>query len=60
MSTLLYLPRITGAQPAIFQGRESFEELGHFDKNFVKNARKKGTAGKILECLLLDTVKTAF
>ena len=34
------------AQPEIFQGRGSFVELGHFDKHFVKNTRKKGSAGK--------------
>ena len=45
----------TGAQPEIFQGREAFMELGHFDKFFVKNTRKKVTHGKILELFLLDT-----
>ena len=29
------------AQPKIFQGRGGFMELGHFDKHFVKNKRKK-------------------
>ena len=29
-----------------FQGRGGFVELGHFDKHFVKNARKKGPARK--------------
>ena len=43
----------TGAQPVIFQGREGFMELGHFDKLFVKNTRKKVTQGKILELFLL-------
>ena len=32
-------------QPEISQGMGSFVELGHFDKHFVKNA-KKGLAGK--------------
>ena len=35
-----------GVQPEISQGRGGFVELGHFDKHFVKNARKKGPAGK--------------
>ena len=37
---------ITGAQPENFQGRGGFVEIGHFDKHFVKNTRKKGLAGK--------------
>ena len=44
----------------IFQVRGSFVELGHFDKFFVKNTRKKSTQGKILELFLLDTLKTTF
>ena len=43
-----------------FQGREGFVELGHFDKYFVKNARKKVPQGNISEFFLLDTLKTAF
>ena len=35
-----------GAQPKMFQGRGGFVELGHFDKHFVKNTRKKGPAGE--------------
>ena len=35
-----------GAQPKLFPGREGFVELGDFDKLFVKNTRKKGSAGK--------------
>ena len=40
------------AQPEIFQGkvgrerRGKFVKLGHFDKDFVKNTRKRGPAGK--------------
>ena len=34
-------PPKAGAQSEIFQGREGFGELGHFDKHFVKNLRKK-------------------
>ena len=35
-------------------------ELGHFDKLFVKNKRKKAPHGKILELFPLDTLKTPF
>ena len=35
-----------GAQPEIFWDRGGLMELGHFDKHFVKNTRKKGPAGK--------------
>ena len=38
----------TGAQPEIFQGRESFVKLGHFDKHFIKKSRKKAPQGNIL------------
>ena len=34
-------PPKAGAQSEIFQGRGGFGELGHFDKHFVKNLRKK-------------------
>ena len=37
----------SGAQPEIFQGRGSFMELGHFNKHFVKNTRKKVPPGNI-------------
>ena len=47
-------------QPEIFQGRGGFVELGHFDKHFVKNTRKKVPLEKILEFFLLDTLKTTF
>ena len=40
-----------GAQPEIFQRRGSFVELGHFDKFFVKNTKKKGQ-GKMLKVFL--------
>ena len=36
----------SGAQPEIFQGRGAFEELGHFDKLFVRNTRIKYPTGK--------------
>ena len=36
-----------------FQGRGGFMELGHFNKHFAKNTRKK----YILQFLLLDTLK---
>ena len=32
---------VSDAQTKIFQGRAGFMELGHFDKHFVKNKRKK-------------------
>ena len=47
-------------QPEIFQGRGGFVKLGHFDKHFVKNSGKKGSARKISEFFLLDTLKTTF
>ena len=49
-----------GSQPEIFQGRGSFVELGHFDKFFVKNTREKSPQRKILELLLLDSLKSTF
>ena len=49
-----------GAQPNIFQGRGGFVKLGHLDKHFVKNSRKKGPVGKISEFFLLDTLKNTF
>ena len=35
-------------------------DLGNFDKQFVKNTRKKGPTRKILDLFLLDTLKTIF
>ena len=35
-----------GAQPEIFQGRGGFVELGHFDKLFVKNTKKRSRSEK--------------
>ena len=29
-----------------WRGGERFSEIGHFDKDFVKNTRKRGLAGK--------------
>ena len=38
-----YVPRaLPGVQPDIFKGRQGFVKLGHFNKLFVKNTRKKG------------------
>ena len=37
---------MTGVQPEIFQDRGGFVKLGHFDKHFVKNSRKKGSTGE--------------
>ena len=39
------------AQSEIFQSRGGFVELGHFDKDFVKYSRKKGSARKNFEVL---------
>ena len=47
-------------QPELFQGRRIFMEIGHFDKHFVKNTRKKRPNEKHLEYFLLDTMKTTF
>ena len=44
-------------QPEIFQGKgEGFVELGHFDKDFVKGTRKRGSAGKHYGVTLLKTL----
>ena len=48
------------AQPQIFQNREGFAELGHFDKPFIKTQERKAPQGKSLELFLLDTLKTIF
>ena len=46
------------AQPKIFQGRNDFVELGHFDENFFKNTRKKKVPqGDIFEVFLLVILK---
>ena len=45
-------------QPEVFQGRESFVELGHLDNYFVRNTRKKAPTGKYF--FLLDTLKITF
>ena len=50
----------TGTQPEIFQDRGGFVKLGHFDKHFIKQTRKKAQQGKILEFFLLDILKTTF
>ena len=42
----IYIITITGIQPKVFQSRGGFVKLGHFDKHFVKNSRKKGSAGE--------------
>ena len=48
--TLVSFPH-AGVQPEIFQGRGGFVELGHFDKHFVKNTRKKAPQGKFFELI---------
>ena len=35
-----------GAQPKLFQDRGGFVELADYNKLFIKNTRKKGSAGK--------------
>ena len=35
-----------GTQPEIFQGREDFLELEHFNKHLFKNTRTNGPTGK--------------
>ena len=57
--TLVLFPH-AGAQPEIFQGRGGFVELGQFDKDLVKNTKKKAPQGNILKIYDLDTVKTTF
>ena len=44
----------------MFQGMEGFMKLGHFDKNFLKNSRKKALLGKSLDFLFPDTLITIF
>ena len=44
---ILYAVTVTPAN--IFYGRGGFVELGHFEKHFVKNTRKKAPHGKFLE-----------
>ena len=39
-------PPKAGTQSDFFQGRGGFGKLGHFDKHFVKNLRRKGPAGE--------------
>ena len=56
--TLVLFPH-AGAQPEIFQGRGGFVELGQFDKDLVKNTKKKARK-ETLKIYVLDTVKTTF
>ena len=44
-----------GVQPKIFQRKGGFVELGHLDKYFNKNERKKVTQRNIWDVFLLDT-----
>ena len=49
----MFCKKNAGAQPEIVQGREGegggeVVELGHFNKHFVKNTRKRGPTGKHL------------
>ena len=45
--------KVTGAQPEIFQGRTGFLEQKHFDKHFMHDIQKKGSAGK--KCLAFSS-----
>ena len=54
------LTSISDALPEIFQSREGFVQLGHFNKHFIKKLRKKAPQGKTLEFFLLDSLKTTF
>ena len=38
--------KVTGTQPGIFPGRTGFFENKHFDKHFMHDIQKKGSAGK--------------
>ena len=40
--------KVTSAQPGIFQGRTGLLEQKHFDKHFMHDIQKKGSAGKNL------------
>ena len=46
---IIFLDTTPGAQPKIFQGREGFVKLGHFDNILSKSQEKKAQQGKILE-----------
>ena len=47
------------AQPEIFQDRGGFVEVGHLDKHFVKNTRKKVPAREFFG-IFSPTIKTTF
>ena len=38
--------KVTGAQPEIFRGKTGFLEQKHFDKHFMHEIRKNGSAGE--------------
>ena len=46
MKSLKVKLKVTGAQPGMFQGRTGFLEWKHFDKQFMHDIQKKGSAGK--------------
>ena len=52
--------RVTGTQPGIFGGRTGFLEQGRFNKHFMHNTQKKGSAGENVPVFLQDILKTAF
>ena len=37
---------VTGAQPEIFRGKTGLLEQKHFDKHFMHDIQKKGSAGE--------------
>ena len=51
--------KVTGAQPGIFRG-QNFSEQGNFDKHFMHEIQKKGSAGKNFLVFLQDILKYAF
>ena len=53
--------KVRDAQPEIFQGRTDFLEQKHFDKHFMHDIQKKGSAGEnFLLFFLQGILKTAF
>ena len=42
------------------QDRRIFLEKGHFDKHFMNNIQKKGSAGKMFSAFFQVTLNTAF
>ena len=49
---------VTVVKQGIFQGKGVSLELGHFDKHFIYDTRKKGLAGRIFELFSWKLLKT--